>query len=103
MSTARSAEIVGGGFAGLAAACALARRGWRVRLHERADRLRTAGAGINVYENGLRVLEALGACEETLADSARHLVRETRDQDERLLSTHPWNVRVYGVLRQRMV
>src|SRR6266850_158718 len=57
----RCAEIVGGGFAGLTAACALAQRGWRVRLHERADRLRTAGAGINVYANGLRVLEALAA------------------------------------------
>ena len=103
MSRTRSAEIVGGGFAGLAAACALAQRGWRVRLHERAERLRTAGAGINVYENGLRVLEALGALEETLADNARHLVRETRDQHDRLLSTHPWHIRVYGVLRQRMI
>lgn len=99
----RSAEVVGGGFAGLAAACALAQRGWRVRLHERADRLRTAGAGINIYENGLRVLEALGALEETLADNARHRVRETRDQQERLLSSHPWHIRVYGVLRQRMI
>lgn len=103
MPTARSAEIVGGGFAGLAAACALAQRGWRVRLHERADRLRTAGAGINVYENGLRVLQALGALEETLADSARALVRETRDHEDRLLSTHPWTVRAFGVLRQRLV
>src|ERR687888_1041976 len=100
---ARRAEIVGGGFAGLAAACALASRGWRVRLHERADRLRTAGAGINIYENGLRVLEALGALEETLADNARHVVRETRDEHDRLLSTHPWHIRVYGVLRQRMI
>ena len=99
----RRAEIVGGGFAGLAAACALARRGWRVRLHERADRLRTAGAGINVYENGLRVLEALGALEETIHDGARAKLRETRDQDDRLLSIHHWNVRVYGVLRQRMI
>src|SRR3954453_4088637 len=99
----RRAEIVGAGFPGLAAACALARRGWRVRLHERADRLRTAGAGINVYENGLRVLEALGASDETLRGGARHLARETRDQHDRLLSTHPGNVRVYGVLRQRMI
>src|SRR5437763_3030357 len=100
---ARSAEIVGGGFAGLAAACALAQRGWRVRLHERADRLRTAGAGINVYENGLRVLEALGALDETIRDGARAKLRETRDQEDRLLSVHHWNVRVYGVLRQRMI
>src|SRR3982751_4477383 len=91
----RRAEIVGGGFAGLTAACALAprgwrgrppRRAWRVRLHERADRLRTAGAGINVYENGLRVLEALGACDETIRGGARHRVRETRDEHDRLLS-----------------
>jgi len=100
---ARRVEIVGGGFAGLTAAAALARRGWRVRLHERAERLRTAGAGINVYENGLRVLEALGACDETIRDGARALVRETRDQSDRLLSLHRWDVRVFGVLRQRMI
>src|SRR3954465_5855565 len=99
----RSAEIVGGGFAGLAAACALARRGWRVRLHERSDRLRTAGAGINVYEYGLRVLEALGALEDTIRAGARAKLRETRDQEDHLLSVHHWNVRVYGVLRQRMI
>src|SRR5204862_1373596 len=93
----RRAEIVGGGFAGLAAACALARRGWRVRLHERADRLRTAGAGINVYENGLRVLEALGALDDTIRDGARAKSRETRDQDDRLLAIHHWNVRGYGM------
>jgi 2-polyprenyl-6-methoxyphenol hydroxylase-like FAD-dependent oxidoreductase len=99
----RSAEIVGGGFAGLTAACALAQRGWRVRVHERADRLRTAGAGINVYENGLRVLEALGAAADTIRDGARARLRETRDHDDRLLSVHHWDVRVYGVLRQRMI
>src|SRR6266850_5787951 len=99
----RCAEIVGGGFAGLTAACALAQRGWRVRLHERADRLRTAGAGINVYANGLRVLEALGAAVDTVRDGARARLRETRDQDDRLLSVHHWDVRVYGVLRQRMI
>ena len=59
----RHAEIVGAGFAGLTAACALAQRGWSVRVHERADRLRTTGAGIYIYENGLRVLEAVGAYE----------------------------------------
>ena len=97
------AEIVGGGFAGLTAACALAQRGWQVRLHERAERLRTAGAGINVYDNGLRVLEALGAYEETIRDGARARLRETRDEHDRLLSVHHWDIRVYGVLRQRMI
>jgi 2-polyprenyl-6-methoxyphenol hydroxylase-like FAD-dependent oxidoreductase len=103
MAGERRAEIVGGGFAGLTAACALAQRGWRVRVHERADGLRTAGAGINIYDNGLRVLEALGAFDEAVRDGARHLVRETRDENDRLLSTHPWDIRVYGVLRQRLI
>jgi 2-polyprenyl-6-methoxyphenol hydroxylase-like FAD-dependent oxidoreductase len=75
-----------------------------VRVHERAERLRTAGAGINLYENGLRVLEALGALEHALREGARARLRETRDQDDRLLSTHPWGeARVYGVLRQRLI
>jgi 2-polyprenyl-6-methoxyphenol hydroxylase-like FAD-dependent oxidoreductase len=74
-----------------------------VRVHERAERLRTAGAGINVYQNGLRVLEAVGAAADTIRDGARHLTRETRDQDDRLLSTHPWSIPVYGVLRQKMI
>src|SRR5258708_33937095 len=98
-----SAEIVGGGFAGLTAACALAQRGWRVRVHERADRLRTAGAGINVYENGLRVLEALGAAEETLGDAFVTKLRETRDEHDRRLPTHGWDIPAFGVGRQRRI
>jgi 2-polyprenyl-6-methoxyphenol hydroxylase-like FAD-dependent oxidoreductase len=74
-----------------------------VRLHERADRLRTAGAGINVYDNGLRVLEALGAYQDTIRGGARARSRETRDEQDRLLSIHHWDIRVYGVLRQRMI
>lgn len=75
-----------------------------MRVHERADRLRTAGAGINLYENGLRVLEALGALDDAIRDGARARRRETRDQEDRLLATHPWGeARVYGVLRQHLV
>ena len=75
-----------------------------MRVHERAERLRTAGAGINLYENGLRVLAALGALEDVLADAARARVRETRDENDRLLSVHAWGeARVYGVLRQRLI
>ena len=44
----RHAEIVGAGFAGLTAACALAQRGWRVRVHERGCELRTTGANLLV-------------------------------------------------------
>lgn len=106
MSTERRAEIVGGGFAGLAAAAALAQRGWRVRLHERADALRTDGAGIYIYENGLRVLEALGACDAAIAGAHIAHTRETRDDRNRVLSVHRWDTtasRVYSIVRQRVI
>jgi 2-polyprenyl-6-methoxyphenol hydroxylase-like FAD-dependent oxidoreductase len=55
-----AAEIVGGGIAGLVAGIQLARRGWSIRLHERSDALRASGNGLPIFENGLRILEALG-------------------------------------------
>jgi 2-methyl-3-hydroxypyridine 5-carboxylic acid dioxygenase len=65
----RHAEVAGAGFAGLALAAALALRGWSVRVHERATEHREAGAGIFLWENGLRALEALGAAKQTLERS----------------------------------
>jgi 2-polyprenyl-6-methoxyphenol hydroxylase-like FAD-dependent oxidoreductase len=79
----RHAEIVGAGFAGLTAACALAQRDWSVRVHERAERLRTTGAGIYIYENGLRVLEAIGAYAAAAKGAQRVRMRETRDHANR--------------------
>ena len=55
------AEIAGAGFAGLAAAIALQRRGWSVVVHEKEPELRAFGAGIFIWENGQRVLQAIGA------------------------------------------
>jgi len=60
------AEIVGGGIAGLSVAAALGRAGWHVRVHEQATELREIGAGIELLENGLRALEALGVPVESL-------------------------------------
>jgi 2-methyl-3-hydroxypyridine 5-carboxylic acid dioxygenase len=57
---ARRAEIAGAGFAGLTTAIALRQRGWSVRVHEAAPEVRAFGAGIVLWENGLRVLAALG-------------------------------------------
>src|ERR1700685_3141256 len=100
----RHAEIVGAGFAGLAAACAWARRGWSVRVHERADRLRTTGAGIYIYENGLRVLEALGAYEAAVKGAPFAHTREVRDGDDRLISAHRWQgSRVFSIVRQNVI
>ena len=89
--SARSAEIIGAGFAGLAAACALAQRGWRVRVHERSDQLRATGAGIYIYENGLRVLEALGAYDEAVVTAPIVNTREVRDGQNRVLAVHHWD------------
>src|SRR5580698_8365500 len=100
----RHAEIVGAGFAGLTAACALSQRGWSVRVHERADRLRTTGAGIYIYENGLRVLEAVGAYEAAVEGAPFAHTREVRDGDDRLISVHRWaGSRVFSVVRQHVI
>jgi salicylate hydroxylase len=52
--------IAGAGIGGLTAALALARRGFSVAIHERAERLEEAGAGIQLTPNALNVLFDLG-------------------------------------------
>jgi len=59
-------EIAGGGFAGLTAAIAIKKLGWSVRVHESEKELRTFGAGIYIWENGLRVLRAIGAYDDVM-------------------------------------
>jgi 2-polyprenyl-6-methoxyphenol hydroxylase-like FAD-dependent oxidoreductase len=101
----RRAEIVGGGFAGLAAAAALAQRGWNVRVHERAPELRTTGAGIYIYENGLRVLESLGAYDAAVKGAPLAHSRDTRDERNRRLALHRWEPgkRVFSIVRQQVI
>lgn len=86
VSAKRHAEISGGGIGGLVAAAALAQRGWTVRVHERADHLRAFGSGIFVWYNLMRVLKAVGAYEEAMADAHRFVARETRDHENRLVN-----------------
>ncbi|BBX62111.1 monooxygenase [Mycobacterium saskatchewanense] len=57
----RTAEVAGAGLSGLLLATRLAQLGWRVRLHERNAELRMFGAGIWIWESGLRALEVVGA------------------------------------------
>ena len=87
MTARRHAEIAGAGFAGLVAAVALADRGWTVRVHERADALRAFGAGIFIWENGLRVLKAIGAYDDAVAGSHDGEVYEVRDRDSVVAET----------------
>ncbi len=81
----RTAEVAGAGLAGLTVAAVLAQRGWRVRVHERADELREIGAGIYLFENALRVLEAIGAYDDVAARAERILDGDLRDHRNRLV------------------
>jgi 2-methyl-3-hydroxypyridine 5-carboxylic acid dioxygenase len=87
MTARRHAEIAGAGFAGLTAAIALTARGWSVRVHEASPELRAFGAGIFIWENGLRVLKAVGAYAEVMQGAHEAVVYETR-HDGRLLDAH---------------
>ncbi|HEY8474192.1 MAG TPA: NAD(P)/FAD-dependent oxidoreductase [Natronosporangium sp.] len=74
----RHAEIAGAGFSGLTTAVALRQRGWTVRVHEKSPELREFGAGIFLWENGLRVLETIGAYDDVMNGSLTPPFYETR-------------------------
>ena len=61
--TERTAVIVGGGIGGLAAAAGLHRRGWTVRVLERAPGFTEVGAGISLWPNAFTALAALGVAD----------------------------------------
>ncbi len=63
--------VVGGGIGGLTAAIALQRVGNRVRVLERHTELRPVGAGISLWSNGVKVLDALGLGSEVAAVGGR--------------------------------
>jgi 2-methyl-3-hydroxypyridine 5-carboxylic acid dioxygenase len=90
------AEIAGPGFAGLAAAIALGQRGWSVRLHEKGTALRALGAGIYLWHNGLRVMEALGTLEDVLEGSHTPPTYETwrhnKSVSRETFNGLPWRV-----------
>lgn len=62
-----TALICGGGVAGLSSALHLKKLGWTVRIFEKDAELRTAGVGLNIWPNGVRVLKGLGLGEEFLS------------------------------------
>lgn len=63
--------IVGAGPGGLCAAVALQQAGVPVRVLERSPTLRTAGAGLTVQVNAMRMLALLGLAEKATAAGAR--------------------------------
>ncbi len=55
--------VIGSGIGGLSCAIGLRKIGLDVALYERAPQLREVGAGIMIWANGLRALDALGVGE----------------------------------------
>jgi len=70
--------VGGGGIGGLAAAHALARKGFAVRVLEQAPELREIGAGIQLGPNIFNALEKLGLKDAVLADVHRPPAMEMR-------------------------
>jgi 2-polyprenyl-6-methoxyphenol hydroxylase-like FAD-dependent oxidoreductase len=100
------AEVAGGGIGGFTVAAALAQRGWTVRIHERHTELRFIGAGIYVWENGLRVLEALGAYDVAVAGAHAAQMFEIRDRANNLSERVSFNGaperRLYTIVRKQL-
>lgn len=101
----RSAEIAGGGIAGLALAWSLARDGWRVRVHERGAEIREIGAGIYLMNNSLSIFEKHGIGDLILGRAVALAAAERRDSDGRLIfrRTLPAEERRMTVLRSDLV
>jgi salicylate hydroxylase len=70
--------VAGGGIGGLAAAHALARKGFPVHVLEQAGEFREVGAGIQLGPNVFRVLEKLGLKQAVLADAWQPGAQEMR-------------------------
>ncbi|HWF93809.1 MAG TPA: 3-hydroxybenzoate 6-monooxygenase [Xanthobacteraceae bacterium] len=70
--------IAGGGIGGLAAAYALARKGFPVRVLEQTPEFKELGAGIQLGPNIFRAVEKLGLTQELLADVWRPGALEMR-------------------------
>lgn len=58
--------IIGAGIGGLTTAIALAQKGIKVKIYERATEIKEVGAGIWVAPNGLKVFEKLGIVQDII-------------------------------------
>ena len=67
MAASRTIFIAGAGIGGLTAALALAARGFRVVVLEKAERLEEVGAGLQLSPNASRILISLGLKERLAA------------------------------------
>src|SRR4051794_37508180 len=82
---ARTSIVVGAGIRGLCGAIALGKAGIETRVFDRAPELTEVGAGIWLWANGLRALDALGMADPVRAIGGR-VVGGIRRSDGRLLA-----------------
>lgn len=82
MERSRHILIAGAGIAGLTAALCFSRRGYAVRIFERAPALSEVGAGLQVPPNATRILDRIGVLHHLKAASVRPeelVLRRARD------------------------
>jgi FAD-dependent urate hydroxylase len=72
--------VIGAGIGGLTAGVALQRTGHRVRILDQARQLRPVGAGISLWSNGVKVLDALGLGAEVAAAGGEMKAMGYRDK-----------------------
>ena len=98
-------EIAGGGIAGLTAGLAFAQKGWRVCVHEQDSELRILGAGIYIWENGLRILDALGVLPRVIDGVIPATRHEKRNYDGRVFAKSDTgrDFRLYVPLRESLL
>ena len=58
------AIIIGAGIGGLTTGIAFKRAGYQIAVYDRVRELRPAGAGISLWSNGVKVMNALGLGDE---------------------------------------
>ncbi|HYK39651.1 MAG TPA: FAD-dependent monooxygenase [Candidatus Eremiobacteraceae bacterium] len=78
--------IIGGGIGGLTAANALHKVGIEAHVYERAPQIREVGAGISVWTNAIRVLDALGFGEEIRSHSLANAAGSIRNWRGEIIS-----------------
>ena len=106
----RHVEIAGGGFTGLTMGTALAQTGWTARVHERSAEIRAFGAGIWIWDNGVRVLKAIGAADDALEGCTEAPTYISRDAKGRYIDEVPFapitstdRSRMFCITRQQLL
>jgi len=85
--TALDIAIVGAGMGGLTTAITLGRLGHRVTVYERTAALRPVGSALSVWQNGVKVLRALGLGERIDAVSGRMHSMAYRNKQGQVLTS----------------